>query len=192
MRFVPTVAPAAEPVSLAEMKGHLIVEHDLDDGLISACQLAARQWIENATRRALVTQTFAGYDDCFPAGAALQLGRGTLQSVSEVRYFDASGVDAVLDPSTYHVDAVRIPGRLALVQGKTWPTTDGRPNAVKVTFIAGFGDAADVPEPLKAAIKLLAAHLYAHREPEITGTIVSPLKFAVDALIAPYRIPSFA
>lgn len=191
MRFELLTAPSAEPVSLAELKAHLTVEHDLDDGLIAACQLAARQWCENATRRAFVTQTFEGYVDAFPCARELLLGQGTLQTVDSVHYFDDSGDDVLLDPSTYHVDSVRKPGRLALAAGKSWPATDCRPNAVRVTFAAGYGDPEDVPETIKAAIKLLAAHLYAHREPEITGTIVSKIGFAVDALLAPHRLPRF-
>lgn len=192
MRFLLLTAPAAEPVSLAELKAHCGVEHSLDDTLLAACQLAARHWVESALRRVLVTQTFEGYLDHFPCGPVLQLGQGSLQTVDSVTYFDADGAEQTLSSAVYHVDTVRKPGRVVLAEGQSWPSTDARPNAVKVTFAAGFGDAADVPEPVKAAIKMLAAHLYTHREPEITGTIVSPIKFAVDALLAPYRLPRFS
>lgn len=190
MRFDLLTPPAAEPVSLAELKAHCSVEHDLDDSLLTACQLAARVWVEHHCRRALVTQTFEGYRDTFPAGAEMMLGWGTLQAVDEVTYYDADGAEQTLDPAVYHVDTTRRPGRVWLRNGQTWPATEaGRPSAVRVQFAAGYGDPADVPGTIKAAIKLLAAHLYANREPEITGTIVSRFTFAVEQLLAQHRLP---
>jgi uncharacterized phiE125 gp8 family phage protein len=47
---------------------------------------------------------------------------------------------------------------------------------------------ADVPAPVKHAVLLLVAHLYEQRTPEITGTIVAKVAFAVDALLSPYRL----
>ena len=189
MRFVLLTQPAAEPVSLTELRAHVQVEHSLDDALLTACGVAARVWAENHCRRVFVTQTFEGYCDEFPCSRELMLGHGTLQGVDSVTYFDADGAEQTLDPATYFVDTVRVPGRVWLKNGATWPATEsGRPNAVKVQFVAGFGDPADVPEPIKSAIKLLAASAYANREPEITGTIVSKIGLPVEALLGHYRI----
>ena len=51
-------APAAEPVTLAEIKEHLRVDSDLEDALISALITAARQWAETYQGRAYITQTW--------------------------------------------------------------------------------------------------------------------------------------
>lgn len=189
MRTVLLTQAGVEPVSLDELKAHVQVEHDLDDALLTACQLAARVWVETHLRCALISQTFEGYLDCFPCGPIV-LRHGALQSVDSVMYYDADGVEQTLDPSVYHVDTVRRPGRLYLRHGESWPATEfGRPNAVRVQFVAGFGDSPeDVPAPIKAAIKLLAGHMYAFREPEITGTVIARSGFAHEALLAPYRV----
>jgi uncharacterized phiE125 gp8 family phage protein len=190
MRFVLLTPPAAEPLTLDELKAHCVVEHALDDALLTACGVAAREWCEDHCRRAFCTQTFDGYLDTFPCDREMRLGKGTLQTVDQVTYYDVDGAEQTLGPAVYHVDTVRKPGRLWLRSGQTWPATEsGRPNAVKVQFAAGFGDPPDVPESIKSAIKLLVAHLYAQREPEITGTIISKVGFAVEALLAKHRLP---
>ena len=61
-------APASEPVSLAEAKLFLRVEHDDDDDLIAALIAAARVQVEAQTRRALITQTWRLVRDVWPAG----------------------------------------------------------------------------------------------------------------------------
>jgi uncharacterized phiE125 gp8 family phage protein len=50
--------PASEPLSLAEAKNYLRVEHGADDALIAAMIAAARIQVESLTRRALVTQSW--------------------------------------------------------------------------------------------------------------------------------------
>jgi uncharacterized phiE125 gp8 family phage protein len=63
--------PAIEPLTLAEAKSFLRVEHSADDDLIGALIKAARSEVESATRRALITQGWRIALDCwrrlFPA-----------------------------------------------------------------------------------------------------------------------------
>lgn len=59
--------------------------------------------------------------------------------------------------------------------------------------IAAAGDAAgDRPivmnDSIRAAVLLTVGHLYANREENVTGTIVSELKTGVQSLLMPYRI----
>ncbi len=48
--------PAVEPVTLAEAKAYLRVEHGDDDDVIAALIAAARSHVEAQTRRVLITQ----------------------------------------------------------------------------------------------------------------------------------------
>jgi uncharacterized phiE125 gp8 family phage protein len=65
----------------------------------------------------------------------------------------------------------------------TWPITRGYRDDVMVTVVTGYGDSpASVPLPIKQAIKLLVAHLYASR-----GEVPAKLPEAIDYLITPYR-----
>jgi uncharacterized phiE125 gp8 family phage protein len=55
----------------------------------------------------------------------------------------------------------------------------------------GFGPlATDVPDALLHVIRLLVAHWYENRGVAATGAGVAMLPAGVQALIAPYRVPS--
>lgn len=58
MSAILLTAPAVEPVSLAEAKAFLRVEHNDDDDLIGALAAGSRIHVEAQTRRALVTQSW--------------------------------------------------------------------------------------------------------------------------------------
>lgn len=59
--------PSVEPVTLTEAKAHLRVDVTDDDLLIGSLIIAARQFAETVTRRALVTQSWKMTQDQFPA-----------------------------------------------------------------------------------------------------------------------------
>jgi hypothetical protein len=58
---------------------------------------------------------------------------------------------------------------------------------VQITYLAGYGGAANVPAPAKHAIKMLVGHWYANRESVLIGSISKELEFAVTALLSPLR-----
>nr|WP_315235056.1 head-tail connector protein [uncultured Limnohabitans sp.] len=197
--------PAAEPVSLAEAKLHLRVDFDEDDALIQALISAARQAAEMLTQRQLVTARWRMVLDSFPGpslmgvpagqtftlpGHAILMPKSPLQSVVEIRYLDMAGVSQVMPSAHYTVDKACEPARITPVFGQIWPVALPQIGAVSVTFDAGYGSAADVPEGLKSWIKLRLGSLYAHRE-EVASMArgrIDPLPF-VDGLLDPYKVP---
>lgn len=173
-----TSAPASEPVTTAELKSWLRIEHSSDDTDIAALGLAARRLVESYLGRQLVTATwrltldgfpwpggwaYLEVPTLFPDPHTIRLPKAPLQSVTSVEYYDLTGTLQTLAADTYNVDAAHDPGRILLAMGKVWPVTQLRPGAVRVTFVAGYGNAAAVPEELKLAIKMLAAHWYERR-----------------------------
>lgn len=60
--------------------------------------------------------------------------------------------------------------------------------AAGVSF-ADFGD--DVPEDLREAVRMLAAHLYENREASLVGVTASVIPFGFDDLIRPHRTAWF-
>ena len=203
-------APGDEPVSLAEAKLHLRVDFPDDDALIVAMIAAARHHAEMLTRRQLITARWKFVLDRFPVsgclgnagqaagdpfflpGNAILLPKSPLQAVLGIDYLDTGKVLQTLPATDYVVDAACEPARITPVAGSTWPGTLPQIAAVSVLFDAGYGTAADVPEGIKAWIKLRVGSLYEHREDFalITRGRIEALPF-VDGLLDPYRVISF-
>lgn len=185
--------PTTEPLTLQEAKDHLRLEHNLDDVYVQALIRAAREYVEKVTWRALMNQTWLATACGFPTRCDfIELPKGNLVSVEAVTYLDGAGVQQTLSPTLYELDQDSVPGRLWLMYGASWPTTLDRWNAVRVRYVAGYGTTTDkVPQPVRQAMLLLVSQMYEHRVPEITGTIVAKVNFAVEALLAMYRLRRF-
>lgn len=214
MRYGLTVdtEPSAEPVTVAEAKTHLRVDGSDDDTYIGALVTAARQHVEHVTSRALVTQTLALTLDHFPGTAhgildlrmrpeelrgrghdwVIRLPRSPLQSVSSITYIDDAGASQTLAASKYDVDTSSLVPRITPAYSEVWPTTRPIPNAVTVTFVAGYGAAADVPAALKQAMLVLIGTMYEHRETVVAGAAPEKVPHTFDYLTGPYRVATLA
>jgi len=160
-------APTAEPVSVIEMKDHLRIEIDetAEDAILAKWIKAARLMVEAINARRLITQTWDCVLDRWPSGSVMKLPYPPLQSVTHVKYTDTAGTESTWSSDDYIVDTDACPGRIGLAYGEIWPTTTLRPIAgIAVRFVCGYGDAADVPEHLVQAVKLVVAHMYENRE----------------------------
>lgn len=182
-------APDAEPVTLDEAKAHLRIDGDDDKEYISALITAARTHAERHCWRGFVEQTLELVLEQFPCGDSIELVGGNLESVTSVTYVDDDGASQTLATSEYVTDTVSEPGRLLLAYDKSWPSTRAQWDAVKVRYVVGW-DVDEVPQPIKQAVLLLVSQMFEHRTPEVFGQ-VSSVSFAVDALLAPYRLVKF-
>lgn len=158
-----TTGPAAEPVTAAEAKARLRITVTAEDTDIGTLITQARELAEAECGRAFINTTFTLKLDDFPrcADKSIRLPRPPLSSVTWVKYYDADGVLQTVSASDYHVATVGEPGRVLPVDGETWPAVDyGRPEAVEVKFVAGYGAAgSSVPAAAKAAILVIMAAL---------------------------------
>jgi uncharacterized phiE125 gp8 family phage protein len=191
MKLDLVTAPAAEPISTAVAKAHLRVDFATDDTLIDSLVVAARQYVEQITGRALITQTWDLFLEGF-MGQEIHIPNAPLQSVTSVKYIDTGGSEQTFSSDNYTVFTYSShPGEVALNYNETWPATRRVENAVTVQFKAGYGDAgSNVPQPILQAMLLLVGHWYENRESTVAGMRVEPfmLPEAFDMLIAPYRI----
>jgi uncharacterized phiE125 gp8 family phage protein len=191
MALVPTSGPAVEPVSLAEAKAHLRVTSPAEDLLIASLVTAARVHIELTLSRALITQGWSWFIDAWPDRTSLPLPLTPVQSVEQVRVLTANAGVVTLDPADYLLDGQAQPARLVSKAG-SWRQNAPAPayaaNGIEIAFLAGFGpQPADVPEPLRQSILLLAAHWYERREAVEVGHAALPLPPLVGDLLSPFR-----
>lgn len=188
-------APTVEPLSTQEAMEHLRVDSDDETSLIDTLISSARLYCENKTNRQFVNATYKLTLDQFPCGednwgGVIRVPRPKLQSVSSITYVDLNGVTQTLSTSNYNVDTQSEPGRITPSYNNYWPGTRVQINAVVVTYIAGFGSSAvNVPEAIKAAMKLLIGNWYENRESVNIGSIVNEVPQAVDALLGTYALP---
>lgn len=178
---------AIEPVTVAEVKNHLRVTDNLEDSLIAALIASARKYVEQITRRALITQTWRLYLDDFPADDCIELPYPPLASVTSVKYYDANDVLQTLSPSVYQTDNRSTPGEIELVANGAWPATAyEKVNSVEIEYIAGYGASATaVPNPIRLAILHLVSHWFENREPY--GAALSTIPHTFEMILMPYR-----
>ena len=177
MRLLLTTAPAEEPIPLEEAKLHLKVDADetTEDALIAGWITSARREAERLTGRALVAQTWEAKMDEFPNADEIVLPITPLVSVTSIKDIDPDGTLQTLSSTTYTVDTSGVQGRVYLQYGESWPSIRIEPNAVRVVFVAGYGDASQVPEDLRSWMLLKIGSLHAHREGVFVGTIATRL-----------------
>lgn len=184
-----TEKPLSEPVTLDEAKTHLRVTDSNDDDYITSLISVARQSCETYTGLSFIEQTRAAKLDKFPMCKAITLPYGPVISVDEFTYKNSDNVDVELVSGTdyfldSHSDVVRL-----CPPSNGWPTALATiPNAVSITYTAGYGDAVDVPYVIKQSILLQVATLYEVRQDEIPGLSASPLNFGSQYLLDTVKV----
>ncbi len=204
-------APALEPVSVAEVKNALRVEHTDDDTLIGYLITAARTNAEAYTRRAFITQTwkmfmdnFSGYTNGYPwwGGTqdipvsalnvynSIEIPMAPLQSITHLKTYDDADVATTFSSSNYFVSTksgdFAQPGSLTLREAGTWPIVYRVKDGVEIQFVAGYGtNATDVPQQIRMAIQEETTFLYNNRSSCDSKILNSTI---ARALLAQFRI----
>lgn len=161
-----------------------------EDDLLSDILTTAREHVEDITGRAILTQTWDAYLPEWPDGDHIILPFGNLQSVTSVSYKDSEGTETTLTATTDYLVETNgdQKGRIVLPYGMSWPSATLYPsNPIKIRFVCGWEEAADVPKRIKSAIKLICADLYENRGERTIGTIVTENK-AAERLLYPVRL----
>ena len=156
---IQTVAPTELPVTLAALKARVRYSaNDYDDTFTSYLS-AAVEFCQEYQWAQYCTATYVDKFDRF--SQILELQRSPVQSVSSVQYVDTGGTTRTLTATTdYVVDTNAKPCRIIAAYAKYWPATRGHIGDVTVTYVAGYGAAAAVPDDIKLAILLKAAQQY--------------------------------
>lgn len=156
--------PPVEPITLAEAKAFIRVDHDDEDALITTLIASARDQLEAYLNTAMIARPM---QVSVPAACEVRLPRWPVMSVETVL---SNGVEI----SEYHVDLRRRPATLSVF------ATDH----IEIAFTAGYGlGPEDVPAPLRQAMLLLVSCGFEHRDID-----ADTMPLMVDALTMPYRV----
>jgi len=186
MTYVLTDPPVAEPLTLAEVKAHLRIDHTDEDAGLQALISVAREHLERETGLCLMTQSFRLILDDWPETGVIPIARGPVQTIDDIVYYDATGTAVHVSLEGHVLDGRARPARLWL---KTRPSPGRVLNGIEVTFSAGFGEAAtDVPGPLKRALLVHIGHMHAFRGVLSPDQQPAGIPEGYERLISAYRL----
>lgn len=160
-----------------------------ESDLLTAIIQAAREHVEDYTRRALLTQTWYYYLDEWPDQDFIKLPFGNLQTVTSVKYKDSDGTETTMTVTTEYIVETNgeYCGRIVLPYGESWPSATLFPsNPITIEFVCGWTAAALIPSKIRAALKMVCKDLYDNRETKMSETAAE--NPAVKALLASSRI----
>lgn len=174
--------PATEPITLAEAKLHLRVDHSEEDTVINGLIAAARIYVEQRCWISLVAQTWKVYLCDWP-DSSVMLPRGPVTGITTVKYQTSNGVWVTLASTEYTLqgDIVR------LAYNAQWPSTELFGHMpVEIIYTAGAG----ADQAIKQAMLLLIGHWYENRESAVVtpGATAVKVPFAVDSLLYLYEM----
>jgi len=192
------------PVSVADAKEHLrIVDMTTDDDYIGVLIDTATAWCEDYCDRTFADKTYTvAFDDFVDLRIGLprppvRLNATAASATVTISYVDQGGTTQTLTwaqsgTQQFRLDRDHVPSLVYPKYLENWPSVRLDDNSVQVTYLAGYGGAANVPTPAKHAIKMLVGFWYANRESVLVGSISKELEFAVSALLANLRWRQYA
>lgn len=145
-----TVAPASEPVTLAEAKTHCAVDGSDNDAELGLMIGAARTFVEEYCGIKLVSQTVV-----MRASSFCDLGHlpvAPLISTTSVTYLDTAGAEQTLSTDVYESVLVGLEPSIRLKINQSWPSPRTATDALRVTATAGYSS---LPASIKHALLLL-------------------------------------
>lgn len=194
--------PSSEPITLQEAQDHLNFRSGQED-YIDSLIVTARVSIERYLNRALITQEWKVFYDCWhgelkiPFGnlqlRASAIGPPAVEKRPLVKYYNTDGDLTTLDEDDFYwVVNTTDPARIVRKYDAVYPQLQiGRPDAIEITFLCGFGSGpSDVPAPIKHAMKLLITDYFENKGTVVLGSVNKIPDFVTD-LIHTYKLYSF-
>ena len=178
---------ATDVVSVAEIKSHLRIDTSDEDTLLGLYIDAATEMAENYCGRHFITHEYKLYFNEVMPKASLIFPDCTLfvqhggNDHHPVYYIDANGTEQHSDDA--YIDAYSNPSIVYLSSAFTSTTLkEDAANVFWFHFKTGFGDAGDVPQAIKQAIKLIVSDMYYFREDRKRS-----FPMASEILLQPYK-----
>lgn len=186
MTYVRTTPPAAEPLTLAEVKAHLRLDDGEEDALLLSLVAAAREHLERETGLCLMAQSWRLHLDDWPADGIIRIAKSPVQAIQTVTVFDADGEPLQVPLEDHLLDGGGRPARLWL---RHPPAPGQAMNGIEIDFAAGYGEAGtDVPDTLKRAMLIHVGHMFAFRGVIPPDRQPAGIPDGYERLVAPFRM----
>ena len=156
----------ADAFDVTEFKSFaLIADTDFDAVKIPIHLSQAQFEFEELTNHLTTNRNLELFLPRFPVSGEIEIERIPFGSVSSLTYYDLDDVEQTLAGANYVLDDASEPPRIVRASGVSWPSTYDKPNALKLSFIGGYGALySDVPLRVRHAIYSIARDRF-HRLP---------------------------
>jgi uncharacterized phiE125 gp8 family phage protein len=150
-------APAAEPVTTAELKAQLRLNDSSEDSLLAGYIKSAREYFENLTHLSVRETAWKQWSTYLNNPVPLLMGN--VRAISAVKYYNTS--DVLTTTTDYSSDIIGTP---ALVWFESPPAVkENRKFIMSIEYTAGW-DSDKVPQLVKDFVLIVAAYKYSVRE----------------------------
>jgi len=161
MNLVQTVAPAAEPLLLADAKTFMHILENDEDALITSMIVSAREYAENYTNRQFEIATWELITEDIYCG--LTIPKSTVTEIVKIEYMDSDEAYQELSTDDYYL---YFEYGAAKLEFSSIPSYKDDKRAIKITFKAGY---TSVPSSIVSYLKTLVSTMYENRELYILG-----------------------
>lgn len=157
-RAAEVTPPAAEPLSLAEVRAHVelaATDTNHDTELERAIEDARQQW-ERDTGEHFIQRSMRLTLDCLEE---MRFPHRPVTAIGSIKYYDTGNTQQTLSTSVYQLDTAN--NRLRLAYDQSWPAYAGRWDAIEINYTLGSHSSdSDVPAIAKRAMLLLVGYYF--------------------------------
>ena len=155
--------PVTQVVTTAEAKAYLKIDGTDEDTLVASLIASATAECEAYAGLSFITRTRTVKLSSF-YGRDLILPYGPVTALTSIAYSDEEDDPQTVDSADYTLDSASGLAKVRVTE--SWPYTNRILNNVTVTYVAGYTNAAAVPEVIKLAVKKRVAFHYEKRGDE--------------------------
>lgn len=158
-------APSNLAITVALAKTYLEIDASDThyDALVQDAIEAATIEAQNATGLQLSRASFIGYLSAWPSLVRVSLP--PLVSVTSVKYYDATNtLSSAIDASNYAVSPNLTPGIITFSSEFSQPALYDRPDAIEITFVAGYESYSAIPADIRKGVRLLVWNEFEFRK----------------------------